>query len=307
MGEHAVTGKYVVISPARDEGPHIERTIQSIIRQTWRPQSWVIVDDGSQDETLQILSRYAAEFSWIKVLPLARDGERRPGSAVINAFIAGYKLVEREESDFVVKLDCDLEIPPQYFEILLNKFHVDPKLGIASGVYIEEHGGVWKPVKFPKYHAAGCSKIVRTECFRQIGGFIPERGWDTVDEIRAQVMGWKTCHFGDVTLRHLRSEGAGIGFARTSMMHGQIYYTTGGGALFFLLKFFHRLVFGRPIVLGGIMMLVGLVRAWLKDEPKLVSNDEAVRYRHLLNDRLLATWAAILGGPKPSDKTMGWS
>ena len=307
MGENTLTRKYVAISPARDEGPYIERTIQSVIQQTWRPQSWVIVDDGSQDETLQIVSRYAAEHPWITVLSLARDGERKPGSAVINAFIAGYKRVEGEQFDFVVKLDCDLEIPPQYFETLLSRFQVDPKLGIASGVYIEEHERVWKTVKLPKYHAAGCSKIVRTQCFRQIGGFIPERGWDTVDEIRAQVMGWKTCHFGDVTVRHLRSEGTGIGFARTSMMHGQIYYATGGSVLFFLLKFFHRLVFGRPVVLGAIMMLVGLARAWLKGEPKLVNNEEAARYRHLLNDRLLAPWAAILGSSKPSDKTMGWS
>lgn len=300
-------GNYVVISPAKDEGRYIEKTIQSMIGQSLTPRKWIIVDDGSRDETPKIVARYAAQYPWITIFPLVRDSERKPGSAVINAFMAGFELIKNDNFDFIVKLDCDLEIPEEYFETLISKFQEDPKLGIASGIYLEESGEVWKPVKMPKYHAAGCSKTVRAECFREIDGFIPQRGWDTVDEIRAQVMGWKTCHFEELALRHLRTEGAGIGFTRTNLMHGQIYYMTGGGALFFLLKCLHRLVFGKPIFLGGVMMLVGYTRAYLNGEPRLVSDGEALRYRHLLNERILATWTQVLGRLKPTGKTIGYS
>jgi biofilm PGA synthesis N-glycosyltransferase PgaC len=307
MTQHSHTGNYIVISPAKDEGQYIEKTIQSMIRQSLTPRKWIVVDDGSEDETPQIVARYAAQYSWITLFPLARDGERKPGSAVITAFMAGYELIKNDNFDFIVKLDCDLEIPEEYFETLLSKFQADPKLGIASGIYLEESGQDWKPVKMPKYHAAGCSKMVRAECFREIDGFIPQRGWDTVDEIRAQVMGWKTCHFGDIALRHLRSEGAGIGFTRTNSMHGQIYYMTGGGTLFFLFKCLHRLFFGRPIFLGGIIMFAGFMRAYLNGEPRLVSQREAVRYRRMLNERILSAWPRVLNRLVPSRKTVGWS
>ena len=300
-------GNYVVISPAKDEGHYIEKTIQSMIGQSLTPRKWIIVDDGSRDETPKIVARYAAQYPWITIFPLARDGERKPGSAVISAFMAGFELVKNDHFDFIVKLDCDLEIPEGYFATLLRRFESDPKLGIGSGIYAEEHGHDWKPVKMPKYHAAGCSKMVRAECFRQIGGFIPQRGWDTVDEIRAQVVGWETCHFEDIVLRHLRSEGAGIGFTRTNLMHGQIYYTTGGGTLFFLLKCLHRLFFGNPIFLGGLMMFAGYMRAYLNGEPRLVSDREAVRYRHMLNQRVLSVWPRVLNWLVPRRKTVGWS
>jgi biofilm PGA synthesis N-glycosyltransferase PgaC len=200
-----------------------------------------------------------------------------------------------------------LDLPPSYFETLLTRFKADPELGIASGVYLEGHQGMWKPVKMPAYHAAGCSKVVRAQCFRDIGGFIPRRGWDTVDEIRAQVKGWKTRHFDDVTVRHLKPEGAGIGFARTNSMHGQIYYVTGGGALFFLFKFLHRLIFGTPVILGGIMMLAGFLRSWIRGEPRLVSNSEAKVYRHLLNKRIFRGVAGMLGRFRSRHKVVSYS
>ena len=293
MPENAHTGNYVVISPVKDEGRYVEKTIQSVIGQSLRPRKWIIVDDGSRDATPQVLAKYAAQHDWIIVLTVARDQERKPGSAEVLAFLEGYKLVGRDEFDFVVKLDCDLELPTNYFEILLARFAADAQLGIGSGAYLEEHDGVWKPVKMPSYHAAGCSKVVRAQCFRDIGGFIAKPCWDTLDEIRAQVMGWKTQHFANITLRHLKTEGVGVGSVRTSMMHGQSYYLTGGGTLFFFLKVLHRLLFGKPFIIGGVLMLVGFLRAALKGEPKLVSQVEASAYRNLLRRRIFKALSGV--------------
>jgi len=287
-------GNYVVISPVKDEGPYVEKTILSMSAQTLRPRRWIIVDDSSRDATPQILRRYSEQFPWITVLTLIRDGGRKPGSAVIHAFMAGYKEVKNDDFDFIVKLDCDLEIPVRYFERLIDRFDADPKLGIASGIYLEINQQSWKPVRMPDYHAAGCSKMVRAECFRQIGGFLPEGGWDTVDEIRALMLGWTTRHFTELQLRHLKIEGEGIGANRTHVMHGEIYYRTGGGFFFFLLKVIHRAVLGKPAVVGGFMMFLGYARAWWRGEPRLVSDTEADRYRRLLNTRVLTPGTGLL-------------
>jgi GT2 family glycosyltransferase len=218
---------------------------------------------------------------------LPRGSKRQPGSAVIRAFEAGCRSIQRQGAQFLVKLDCDLNLPPEYFERLIAKFLEDPALGIASGIYLEQHKGSWCPIRLPAYHAAGACKMVRTQCFTQIGGFVPCRGWDTLDEIRAQAAGWTTRHFPELEFYHLKEEGSGIGLLRTSSMHGQIHYLTGGGLFFFALKFLHRLLFGKPFFLSGVAMMFGYVKALASRKQKLVNRDEAVFYRRLLNRRIL--------------------
>ena len=93
----------------------------------------------------------------------------------------------------------------------------------------------------PAYHAFGACKVVRSRCFEEIGGFPAAAGWDTVDEIKAWDRGWRTAHFADLPVRHHKREGSGIGPVRTSRMHGEIYYVTGGDPLFLLFKVLHRL------------------------------------------------------------------
>lgn len=278
--------KYVVISPAKDEAERIERTICSMLRQTVRPVRWVIVDDGSSDDTPEIIKSYAKTVRWISTIRVNRDATRRIGSAEIRAFETGLRSVHDETFNVIVKLDCDLEFAPDYFERLLDRFEADPDLGIASGVYLEKKGADWADVVMPPYHASGASKMIRAKCLSDIGGFPVEPGWDTADEIKAQVRGWKTQHFSDVKFYHLRQEGSAIGGWRTGILHGHIYYVTGGGLLFFSLKVIHRLFVGQPVVFGGIATLWGYLKGWLTGEQRLVTTAEARFYRRQLNERL---------------------
>jgi len=297
------TDRYVIVSPVKDEARFIQTTLDSVVAQTVRPARWIIVDDGSQDETPAILKRYAEKYDWIRILTVARDAKRRLGSAEIRAFQAGYELLREEYFDFVVKLDGDLELPPDYFARLLAKFHDDEKLGIASGIYLENWTGSWAPVEMPEYHAAGASKVVRRKCFEDINGFPLDPGWDTIDEIRAQVRGWSTCHFPDIPFRHLRNEGSANGQLSTSVLHGKIYYLSGGGSLFFWLKWLHRLIFGRPFVLGALAMLWGYLMPLLSGQERLVTQNEARLYRRVQKRRILEGLSQTLGiGGKGIDK-----
>ena len=278
---------YILISPVRDEEKYIEQTIESVVGQTITPSKWIIVDDASSDRTPEIIKSYQKRFPWIQMLRIDRDTARQPGSPVVNAFNRGYDLVKDNAFDFVVKLDCDLRFAADYFEKLLQEFEKDPRLGIASGIYLEDHGKGWTPIIMPIYHTAGACKFMRKECFIQIGGFIPFKGWDTVDEIKAQCKGWETCHFDELRFYHLKTEGSGIGQIQTNIMHGEIYYSTGGSYLFLLLKIIHRMIFGQPFLIGGIMMFFGFSRALILKKKRLVNNDEAFFYKRLLNQRIL--------------------
>lgn len=279
---------YLIVSPVRDEERFIEHTLRSITRQTVKPLVWVIVDDGSIDGTRQIVERYQLTYPFIHLIEGSKRERREPGSGVIRAFNIGYESVRAIDHQFLVKLDCDLSFDCDYFERLLAKFAENPKLGIASGIYQEARAGQdWVTVEMPPYHAAGASKMIRRQCFEEIGGFVAARGWDSVDEIRAMTRGWCTRHFPELRIKHWKTEGSGIGLVRTSVMHGEIYYLTGGSKFFFLLKVMHRL-FNRPLLLGGLGLVWGYLRTMCqKGRPLLVTEDEARCYKSLLNSRIL--------------------
>ena len=281
--------RYVIISPVKDEECHVELTLRSVTRQTLKPVSWVIVNDGSKDGTAEIVHRYLGRHSFLRLVDSPNLNARKPGAAVIQAFNRGYESLGEELYDFIVKLDCDLSFEADYFEKLLGRFLADERLGIGSGVYLEmDEAGRWQQVWMPSYHAFGACKVLRRKCFEEIGGFIAAAGWDTVDEIRPWNRGWETRHFSDLKARHYRPEGSGIGFLRTSVMHGEIYYATGGDPLFFLFKLIHRMA-AKPFLASGVALMWGYLRAVLKRKARLVTEVEARRYRRLLRQRLLAT------------------
>ena len=46
---------YVIISPCRNEANFMRNTLDSVVKQSVLPALWVIVDDGSTDDTANIL------------------------------------------------------------------------------------------------------------------------------------------------------------------------------------------------------------------------------------------------------------
>jgi len=277
---------YIIVSPVKDEEAWIERTILAVVRQTVRPLRWLIVDDGSCDGTPEILKRYSKEHEWITVLTVGRDGGRQLGTAEIAAFERGYRSIQRLPHGFIVKLDCDLDFPPNYFEQLLERFQLDRELGIASGLYVEKSGCQWARAALPFYHASGASKMIRVECFDQIGGFVLRPGWDTVDEIKARALGWKTRHFPELLFCHLRPEGSASGYWKTARLWGHVDYVTGVSVSFFLMKTLHRMIARKPLFVTGLAMFTGFLWALLTRAPKLVSAEEARMYRRLLAGRI---------------------
>jgi glycosyltransferase involved in cell wall biosynthesis len=278
--------RYVIVSPVKDEERCIELTLRSVTDQTLQPVLWIIVDDGSRDRTADIVRRYADRHPFIRLLSSREAGRRLLGSAEARAFEIGYASVIDVPHDFVVKLDGDLSFGPDYFDRLLHHFATDPRLGIASGVYLEaDAAGKWRPVVMPPYHAFGACKVVRKRCFDEIGGFLTSPGWDTVDEIRALMGGWRTTHFDDLQVKHHKREGSAAGSLPTHLFHGQIYYATGGDPLFLVLKVLRRML-APPFVIGALALAAGYLASVIAGKPRVVTREEARYYRRLLRRRL---------------------
>src|ERR1700751_1273489 len=132
---------YVLISPCRNEAQFMRKTIDRVLAQTVLPVEWVVVDDGSTDESAAILREYATRYPWIRIVTRPDRGQRSVGPGVIDAFYSGYAAVRVADYDFLCKLDLDLRLPPRYFEILIERMNLNPCLATCSGkAYVEEDG-----------------------------------------------------------------------------------------------------------------------------------------------------------------------
>ena len=129
----SMSRRYVIISPCRNEAEFMRQTLDTVVAQSVRPARWVIVDDGSTDDTPRILAEYAALHDWITVVTRADRGRRAVGPGVIEAFYAGYETIDPNDFDYLCKLDLDLNLPPRYFEILMQRMEAEPRLATCSG------------------------------------------------------------------------------------------------------------------------------------------------------------------------------
>src|SRR6476620_9410068 len=159
---------YLLVTPCRDEAKYARRTLDSVTGQTVLPSLWIIVDDGSTDETPQILREYAERFPWIQIVTRGDRGDRKLGGGVIDAFYAGYETIDPDEFDYVCKLDLDLDLPLTYFERLMQRMEQDPRVGTASGkpFYLLDGRKVMEVCG--DENSVGMVKFYRTECFKQI-------------------------------------------------------------------------------------------------------------------------------------------
>jgi poly-beta-1,6-N-acetyl-D-glucosamine synthase len=270
--------RYAIISPVRNEGAYARRTLESVVNQTVPPTRWLIVDDGSTDETPQILQEYAARYDYIEVINKPDRGERSVGPGVIEAVYLGLERLQLDAFDYLCKLDLDLDLPHRYFEALMERMEANPRLGTCSGkAYFPAEGNTAKDFHGPLISegisdevSVGASKFYRVSCFKQIGGFVRTVMWDGIDCHTARMKGWTARSFDDTDLRflHLRPMGSSHKNILTGRMrHGFGQYFMGTNPVYMLTSALSRLV-QRPYVLGGAAMMWGYLRSALRGDKR---------------------------------------
>jgi biofilm PGA synthesis N-glycosyltransferase PgaC len=268
--EATASRRYCLITPCRDEADFARRTIESVSAQTILPALWIIVDDGSRDQTPTILEEYARKFPFIRIIRRPDRGGRKLGGGVIDAFDEGYKTIDPAQFDYVCKLDLDLELPSGYFEQMMRRMEEDPRLGTCSGKPYMELNGSLVSEKCGDENSVGMIKFYRSECFRQIGGFVPAVMWDGIDGHRCRMLGWIAQSWEDPEIRftHLRPMGTSDKNWWTGRVrHGAGQYFMGTSPLYMVASAIFRMT-RPPILVGGIAMLWGYVRGWLTRHPQ---------------------------------------
>jgi poly-beta-1,6-N-acetyl-D-glucosamine synthase len=265
---------YVLVTPARNEADHIEKTLRSMVAQTHRPLRWVIVSDGSTDETDAIVRRYLPEHRWIElvVLPPRRD---RHFAAKVEAFRAGWERVKALPYDVIGNVDGDVSFAPGYFEFLLGRMACDERLGVAGTHYEEGGFHSFRDSYINVEHVNGQIQLFRRDCFDEIGGYQPIQGGgiDWVAVTTARMKGWRTRSFSEQVFHHHRPMGTAGGSVLQARFHyGKKDYFLGGHPLWQLARSTFQLG-KRPYVIGGLALLAGYVWCWVSGHERPVSRE----------------------------------
>jgi glycosyltransferase involved in cell wall biosynthesis len=115
-----------IIVPSFNQGRFIRETIDSILKQDYRPIEIIVVDGASTDQTLEILHQYdgVSEVKW----------KSEPDRGVVEAVNKGFALADGEIGAIQSSDDYYL---PAAIRTAVEALHRDPNLGFVFGDVIK--------------------------------------------------------------------------------------------------------------------------------------------------------------------------
>jgi biofilm PGA synthesis N-glycosyltransferase PgaC len=255
-----------------NEGAYLPTFLASIDGQTRRPDLLLLVDDGSSDRSMEIAQEFAAQRPYVRVLrrpPRSAERDRLATAAELKSFEWAREQLDRPY-DIVAKMDADLELKPTHVETVAEALEADPELGIVGGhlSMVLPDGSVERE-KRAVYHVRGPNKFYRRECLEQIQPIEAILGWDTIDDVKARMAGWRTTTVeipgGDSI--HLRPTGTHDGSLRGYARWGQCAFAVGTPFPAVLAGAAVRMQ-QRPRLLGGLAYVYGWIRSVVRRDPR---------------------------------------
>lgn len=120
-----------VVTPAYNAAAYLSETAGSVLAQTLRELEWIVVDDGSTDDTLIVARALAARDDRVRVVATANGG---PATARNTA-------LKMARGDFVALLDSDDVIGPRYLAKQIAILDAYPDASIVTANAVNRGGG----------------------------------------------------------------------------------------------------------------------------------------------------------------------
>ncbi|HET8838531.1 MAG TPA: glycosyltransferase family 2 protein [Flavobacteriaceae bacterium] len=265
--------------PAHNETGFIEKTLQSLVEQSFLPEKIVVVNDHSTDNTSEIVQAFQQKYSFISLMNNISETDHSPGSKVVHAFYKGFESLD-ENYDVICKFDADLIFPKNYLKRLTEIFEKKPRVGMVGGFcYIEKNGTYILENLTNKDHIRGALKAYRKKCFLEIGKLKPQMGWDTVDELLAQYHGWEIATDESLQVKHLKPTGKT--YSKTARFkQGEAFYKLHYGFWLTLIAS-TKLAFLKKDYFFFLNCMRGYFQAKREKLPFLVSEEEGKFIRKL--------------------------
>ncbi len=192
--------KICLISNSWNEAPQLPELFESVASQTLLPAIWLFIDDGSIDETPQVLEHLMKQYPKLNVKVISMPKKKKGNLDKLGIAIKRALSTLTEHYDYYVKLDVDTRMPPHYFEEITKKFEADPKLMVASGVLVVNG----KPEPNRRKFARGSGIVIRGWFFELFIPDIPDVTIEAWINTKARFHGYKTYQFDDLVLIQTR-------------------------------------------------------------------------------------------------------
>jgi glycosyltransferase involved in cell wall biosynthesis len=137
-GAHGLTRPLVsIVTPSLNQGRFINGAIESVAAQDYPAIEHLVMDGGSDDETLEILARHSSRLRWVS--------ERDRGQTV--ALNRGFRLTSGE---IVSWLNADDLLLPHAVSAVVDAFRSDPEVMLVygDGTFIDATGRYVAPFRF---------------------------------------------------------------------------------------------------------------------------------------------------------------
>ena len=263
--------KLVVIVPFLNEERLLPTFLSSVDAQQSHADLLILVDDGSTDASPALVSDFARARDQVLVVtrpPRQATSDRLSTAAELSAFMDGLSRAPAVW-EYVAKLDADLDLPPDHFAAMRLAFEQEPRLGIV-GAFLQQRlpDGSFAREEHPVHHVRGPNKFYRRDCFDAVFPLPSILGWDTIDEVKARMLGWETRSLDlAVAPVHMRPTGTHDGALRGFARWGQCAWAMGDPPLAVAAGAAARMR-KTPRILGGLAYAYGWGRAGLRKDPR---------------------------------------
>jgi beta-1,4-N-acetylglucosaminyltransferase len=202
----AAATRYAVVTTVYADAPGLTRLASALAEQTVAPTLWVIVVDGDDQPTATAAHGIRAALPFVELLENASAAPER-GARVASLLEVGAGRIAGR-ADVWLKIDADVSFEPDHLETITREFALDPKLGIASGVRIDEGSGRRHYHRAKGVLVEAQCRAYRVECFDAVTPLERSLGWDTIDIAEAVAKGWRTIVVDETSFVHHRLIGA---------------------------------------------------------------------------------------------------
>jgi len=292
--------KILAVVPFLNEERYLGTLLESLAQESRPPDRLLLVDDGSVDGSPALAATFARDHPYAELL-------RRPARAPLADRLAdapewkafSWALQQTPGAyDVVAKLDADLRLTGELFAEIERCFEDDPRLGMAGSYLVERsESGALVRHWCPRGHVEGATKFYRHTCLEAITPIPAILGWDTIDEVRARLHGWRTQTFEIPSgpPEHLRRMGSYDGILRGFRRAGAAAWGYGAHPGLVVVSAIARMRARPPILCGAHYLAGWAAAAWRRAPRAEPAARELFRHEQLMRMR----WAFSRSDGRP--------